>query len=149
MNQRVCRFVTDAMLKSGASRPTAAPVRERPFCRKPVPCHHHNTITPPATPPPLHAAQNSPLFLSSKHACLRPRSPSLEKMAANQAIRNGHVFHHGGTRFLFYRFDEPIGYNQGITTNWIRIELTKAGKPTIHSFPVDLSSVRKYIPGAH
>ena len=29
---------------------------------------------PPATPPSLHAAQNSPLFLSSKHACLRPRA---------------------------------------------------------------------------
>jgi len=71
-----------------------------------------------------------------------------EKQAAYSAIRNGHVFDHGGAKYFFYRSPNPVGYNGGKLTNWVRIELTDAPTPTIHSFPASLEQVKKYIPGA-
>ena len=72
-----------------------------------------------------------------------------EKQAAYGAIRNGHVFDHGGTRFMFYKNPTgAIGYNGGKATDWVRIEMTNAPIPTIHSFPASLEQVIKYIPGA-
>ncbi|WP_338804603.1 hypothetical protein WDV76_04405 [Xenorhabdus griffiniae] len=72
-----------------------------------------------------------------------------EKQAAYGAIRNGHVFDHGGTRFMFYKNPTgPVGYNEGKLTDWVRIEMTKTGTPVIHSFPASLNQVGKYIPGA-
>lgn len=76
------------------------------------------------------------------------RVASLEKAGASSAIRAGNVFEHGGTRFLFQKFDTDLGYNNGVMTKWMLIHLTKSGKPTIHSYPIDLASVRQYIPGA-
>ena len=73
---------------------------------------------------------------------------SLEKSGAFAAIRTGNVFEHGGTRFLFHKFDYDLGFNGGNLTKWMRIELTKSGKPAIHSFPIDIASVRKYVAGA-
>ncbi len=68
-----------------------------------------------------------------------------EKQAAYSAIRNGDVFDHGGSRYLFYRSDTPVGYSNGSLTHWVRIELTKAGRPVIHSFPASLEQVQKYM----
>jgi hypothetical protein len=73
---------------------------------------------------------------------------SLEKSAAFAAIRSGNAFEHGGTRLLFHKFNYDIGFNSGNLTKWMRIELTKSGKPVIHSFPIDIASLRKYVPGA-
>ncbi|NDK99928.1 hypothetical protein GPY23_13460 [Photorhabdus bodei] len=71
-----------------------------------------------------------------------------EKQAAYGAIRNGHAFDHGGTRFMFYKNPTGhVGYNEGQLTNWVRIEMTNAPIPTIHSFPASLEQVGKYIPG--
>ncbi|WP_447881089.1 RHS repeat-associated core domain-containing protein, partial [Serratia fonticola] len=72
-----------------------------------------------------------------------------EKQAAYGAIKNGDVFEHGGTRFMFYKNPTgAVGYNTGKLTDWIRIELTHTGVPVIHSFPASLDQVSKYIPGA-
>jgi len=69
-----------------------------------------------------------------------------EKQAAYGAIKDGNVFDHGGTRFMFYRSEHPVGYNEGQLTNWIRIELTDGGnKPVIHSFPASPQQVKKYM----
>jgi RHS repeat-associated protein len=73
---------------------------------------------------------------------------NLEKEAAYAAIREGQVFDHGGVRFMFYKFDQNVGYNQGKATSWVRVEITKTGTPVIHSHPVDPGYVRKYIPNA-
>ncbi|MHC5178879.1 RHS repeat-associated core domain-containing protein, partial [Serratia rhizosphaerae] len=71
-----------------------------------------------------------------------------EKQAAYGAIRNGHAFDHGGTRFMFYKNPKGhVGYNEGKLTDWVRIEMTNAPVPTIHSFPASLEQVGKYIPG--
>ncbi|SFN47366.1 hypothetical protein [Xenorhabdus japonica] len=40
-----------------------------------------------------------------------------------------------------------VGYNEGKLTDWVRIEMTNAPIPTIHSFPASLEQVGKYIPG--
>ena len=74
-----------------------------------------------------------------------------EKQAAYGAIRNGHVFDHGGTRFIFMFYKKPtgaVGYNSSKATDRVRIEMTNAPIPTIHSFPALLEQVIKYIPGA-
>ncbi|AHJ76171.1 hypothetical protein C813_16760 [Kosakonia sacchari SP1] len=72
-----------------------------------------------------------------------------EKQAAYDAIRNGNVFEHGGTRFMFYKNPTgPVGYNAGKMTDWVRIEMTNTGVPVIHSFPASIEQVGKYIPGA-
>lgn len=74
---------------------------------------------------------------------------SYEKQAAYDAIRNGQVFDHGGTRYLFYKNPTgPVGYNGGKLTDWVRVEMTDNPIPTIHSFPASLEQVGKYIPGA-
>jgi hypothetical protein len=39
----------------------------------------------------------------------------------------------------------PVDYNNGELTNWVRIELTKAGEPVIHSFPASPEQVQKYM----
>ncbi|MFJ3377466.1 RHS repeat-associated core domain-containing protein [Pseudomonas sp. NPDC086112] len=69
-----------------------------------------------------------------------------EKQAAYGAIKEGNVFDHGGTRFMFYKADKPVGYNEGQLTHWVRIELTNGGnKPVIHSFPASPQQVKKYM----
>lgn len=71
-----------------------------------------------------------------------------EKQAAYDAIRNGNIFEHGGTRFAFYRNPTgPVGYNNGHLTDWVRIEITNAPIPVIHSFPASAGQVGKYISG--
>ncbi|MDT3624725.1 RHS repeat-associated core domain-containing protein, partial [Cronobacter malonaticus] len=77
------------------------------------------------------------------------RAVGFEKEAAYNAVKNGHVFEHGGTRFMFYKNPKgPVGYNEGKLTDWVRIEMTNAPVPVIHSFPASLEQVIKYIPGA-
>ena len=68
-----------------------------------------------------------------------------EKQAAYSAVRDGNVFDHGGSRYMFYRSETPVGYNNGELTNWVRIELSKAGEPVIHSFPASPDQVKKYM----
>jgi len=68
-----------------------------------------------------------------------------EKQAAYAAVREGNVFDHGGSRYMFYRSNTPVGYNNGDLTHWVRIELTKAGEPVIHSFPASPEQVQKYM----
>lgn len=68
-----------------------------------------------------------------------------EKQAAYSAVRDGNVFDHGGSRYMFYRSETPVGYNNGELTNWVRIELSKAGEPVIHSFPASPEQVKKYM----
>jgi hypothetical protein len=46
---------------------------------------------------------------------------------------------------MFYRSETPIGYNNGELTNWVRIKLSKAGEPVIHSFPASPEQVKKYM----
>ncbi|WP_243390171.1 RHS repeat-associated core domain-containing protein, partial [Cronobacter sakazakii] len=77
------------------------------------------------------------------------RAVGFEKEAAYNAVKNGHVFEHGGTRFMFYKNPKgPVGYNEGKLTDWVRIEMTNAPVPVIHSFPASLEQVIKYISGA-
>jgi RHS repeat-associated protein len=68
-----------------------------------------------------------------------------EKQAAYAAVRDGNVFDHGGSRYMFYRSETPVGYNNGELTNWVRIELSKAGEPVIHNFPAAPEQVKKYM----
>ena len=48
-------------------------------------------------------------------------------------------------RRMFYRSNTPVGYNNGDLTHWVRIELTKAGEPVIHSFPASPEQVQKHM----
>ncbi|NUU69035.1 RHS domain-containing protein [Enterobacteriaceae bacterium BIT-l23] len=71
-----------------------------------------------------------------------------EKQAAYDAVRNGNVFEHGGTRFMFYKNPTgAVGYNSGQLTDWVRIEMTNTGVPIIHSFPASPTQVSKYMNG--
>lgn len=48
---------------------------------------------------------------------------------------------------MFYKNPTgPVGYNGGQLTDWVRIEMTNAGVPVIHSFPASPAQVGKYIP---
>lgn len=101
-------------------------------------------------------------FLQSSHSlrCLRKTGTDHEKTATDHgfffvsiicpletllfiAIYSGLPLNN--TRYMFYRSETPVDYNNGELTNWVRIELSKAGEPVIHSFPASPEQVKKYM----
>jgi RHS repeat-associated protein len=71
-----------------------------------------------------------------------------EKAAAHKALKKNQMYKHGGTIYVFHKFDVDVGYNNGQKTKWVRIEITDSPTPEMHSFPANIQQVRNYIPGA-
>ena len=69
---------------------------------------------------------------------------SRERAAMQEAIQNGMFKKQGGSFYFFKKFDEPIGYNKGKATQWMRVELTDDG--TFHGFPASLQQVKDKFP---
>ncbi|MFK7102361.1 RHS repeat-associated core domain-containing protein, partial [Flavobacterium oreochromis] len=71
---------------------------------------------------------------------------NFEKTAAFDAARNGNVIERGGgNKFLIYEHKAgDIGFNNGVKTRFMRIELTSN---TIHSHPISEADARKYLKG--
>ena len=80
--------------------------------------------------------------LSHKHAQYLPgiNNGALEKEAL---LNGGHLLRRkGGGFWNFYRFDDYVGYDQGIKTRWIRAEYMPE---TIHGHPMNPKRLSKYV----
>lgn len=68
----------------------------------------------------------------------------LERAALNSP-RAYARYHKKHSIWKFYRFDHPVGFDEGVETRWIRVELTSGA---FHGHPMNIQRVRKYIPDA-
>ncbi|OFZ81100.1 MAG: hypothetical protein A2603_06940 [Bdellovibrionales bacterium RIFOXYD1_FULL_55_31] len=50
-----------------------------------------------------------------------------------------------GSFWKVYRFEDPVGYDQGELTRWIRVEYSSG---VYHGHPMSIDRVRKYVPEA-
>lgn len=72
---------------------------------------------------------------------------NLEITGMQDALSKGNILRKdANTYYLFYKTDNIVGYDLGISTRWIRIEFT-SGK-TRHSQPIAMYRLRKYLPKA-
>lgn len=84
---------------------------------------------------------------------LKVKIEGMEREAIWKAIDKGMVYRdveaNKGAYYFFYKFDKPIGYNNGKPTQWVRVELSNPdplGKSQIHGHPTTLEEVRKRFP---
>lgn len=75
--------------------------------------------------------------------------PSVNHITLERSVlhsRAGEWFLHGNaTLYKFERFADPIGYDQGQETRWIRVEVSSG---VFHGHPVSITTVRKYLKDA-
>lgn len=75
---------------------------------------------------------------------------AMEKEAMWKAVDKGNFIKGDNkeTYYFFHKFEDVIGYNEGKPTRWVRVELGNSGTPQHHSFPANLSQVKKVVPNA-
>jgi hypothetical protein len=57
---------------------------------------------------------------------------NFERSIANDAAKRGMIIEEGGTKKIFFKCEEAIGYSRGKEAKWIKVELSSR---TIHSYP--------------
>lgn len=84
---------------------------------------------------------------------LKGKIKEMESEAIWKAIDKGMAYRdieaNKGAYYFFYKFEQPIGYNNGKLTEWMRVELSNPeplGKSQIHGHPTTLEEVRKRFP---
>jgi len=63
-------------------------------------------------------------------------------------LKNGTLIKREGNKgadFYIYKFNDIIGYNSGQPTQWIRVELTKTGRPEYHGHPILEATAKQYL----
>ncbi|WP_010299798.1 hypothetical protein [Candidatus Odyssella thessalonicensis] len=75
--------------------------------------------------------------------------PNFNRIELEQrGLRNGTLIKRDqskGADYYICQFNEVIGYNNGQATQWIRVELTKTGKPEYHGHPISEVTAKQYL----